>query len=98
MKDARIHDHDNGKPAHGGILPARKPLNRSADYLRQTRIKLGLSRKEAAALAGCTAQTIGRYERQGIKGSVRYSRVARLCEAYGISADHLCSLIMQPAE
>ena len=104
MKDARIHDHDvrrdhdHGKPAHGGILPARKPLNRSADYLRRTRIKLGLSRNQAAALAGCTAQTIGRYERRGISGNMRYSRIDRLCHAYGISADHLLSLMMQPAE
>ena len=73
-------------------------MNRSADYLRQTRIRLGLSRKEAAALAGCTAQAIGRYERNGISGHIRYSRVMGLCEAYGISADHLLSLMMQPAE
>ena len=96
MKDARIHD--NVRPEHGGIVPIRRPMNRSADYLRHTRIKLGLSRQEAAELARCTAQTIGRYERRGISGGVRYSRVARLCAAYGISVDNLLSLMMQPAE
>lgn len=82
---------------HGIVLTGR-PANRSGDYLRDTRHRLGLSRKQAAGLAGCTAQTIGRYERRGVTGSVRYSRVMRLCEAYGISADHLLSLMMQPAE
>lgn len=61
-------------------------------------MELGLSRAQAAELAGCSAQTIGRYERQGISGRVMFSRVARLCRAYGISADHLCLLVKQPAE
>ena len=72
--------------------------NKSAKLMRDSRTRLGLSRSQAAQIIGCTACTIGRYEREGISGSVRYSRVARLCEAYRISADHLCSLIMQPAE
>lgn len=84
--------------AKNGIVLTRRPLNKSADYLRTTRLKMGLSRKQAAELAGCTAQTIGRYERRGITGAVRYSRVMGLCEAYGISADHLLSLMMQPVE
>lgn len=84
--------------AKSGIALTGRPQNRTGEYLRTTRLHLGLSRKQAAELAGCTTQTIGRYERRGITGSVRYSRVMRLCEAYGISADHLLSLMMQPAE
>ena len=84
--------------AKGGITLTGRPANRSGEYLRETRYRLGLSRKQAAELAGCTAKTIGRYERHGINGNIRYSRVMGLCEAYGISADHLLSLMMQPAE
>lgn len=83
---------------NGGIVPFGRAANRSAHYLRLTRVGLGLSRAQAAELAGCTAQTIGRYERQGISPNVRYRRVERLCSAYGISIEHLCSLMAQPAE
>lgn len=84
--------------ARNGIVLTGRPANRSGDYLRETRHRLGLSRRQAADLIGCTPQTIGRYERQGISGHIRYSRVMGLCEAYGISADHLLTLMMQPAE
>lgn len=75
-----------------------KGANKSGQYLRTVRVGLGLSRRQAADLIGCTPQTIGRYERQGISGHIRYSRVSGLCEAYGISADYLFTLMMQPAE
>lgn len=98
MENTHSYGNDNGRPANGGIVPARTGrLNGSADYLRETRLSLGLSRRQAAELAGCTAQTIGRYERRGMTGCVRYSRVMGICEAYGISADYLCSLMKQPA-
>lgn len=82
----------------GGIVLTGRAINKSADYLRSTRLSLGLSRKQVAELVGCTPETIGRYERRGITGDIRYSRVVGLCEAYGISADHLLSLMMQPTE
>ena len=77
----------------GGIYVANESA--SAQYLRQARLSLGLSRQQAADLAGCTAQTIGRYERNGISGRVLFSRVIRLCNAYGISLEHLCSLAFE---
>lgn len=71
--------------------------NKSADFLRSKREALGLSLSEAAGRIGISAQTLRRYERQGVSGHIRYSRVMGLCEAYGISADHLLSLMVHPA-
>ena len=71
--------------------------NRSAAFLRAKRESLGLSVREAAERIGISAQTLRRYEHQGLSSRVRFSRVDRLCCAYSISVNHLLSLAMQPA-
>lgn len=81
-------------------MKERQPIttpNKSADFLRSKREALGLSLSEAAGRVGVSAQTLRRYERQGLSGSVRCSRVERLSKAYGVSIEHLCSLMMQTA-
>ena len=77
---------------------ARATENGSADFLRGLRTRQGLSRQDVAERAGFTVQTIARYERDGIKGSARFGTVRRVCKAYGITADHLLSVVVRHEE
>lgn len=84
----------------GSTMKARQPIttpNKSADFLRSKREALGLSLSEAAGRIGISSQTLRRYEREGLSGKVRCSRVERVSKAYGITIDSLCSLMMQSA-
>lgn len=79
-------------------MKGRQPIttpNKSAEFLRAKREELGLSVSEAAEKIGISAQTLRHYERDGISGSVWYSRVARLSRAYGINTDQLRAIMME---
>lgn len=67
--------------------------NATASYLEISRRAAGLTREDAAKRVGVSASTIGRWEREGITVRTSLDRVAKVCDAYGISADNLCSLI-----
>lgn len=74
--------------------PTAKP-NKSGQFLREKREELGLTVSEAAKMIGISTRTLKHYERDGISGSVWFSRVARLSRAYGINIDQLRMIMMQ---
>lgn len=65
----------------------------TASYQKIPRKAAGLTCEDAAKLIGVSASTVGRWGREGITVRTSLNHVARACDAYGISADNLCSLI-----
>ena len=69
-----------------------KAPNASGAFLRDTRLRLGMSQTEAAWAIGCSVSSLGRYERSGIPAGILVGRAFRICKAYGISTDKLFGL------
>ena len=70
--------------------------NLSGPYLRNVRYSLGLSKKYAAGLIGCSESTLARYESEGIRGTTEAQRIADICKAYVIRTQTVLDCAMVP--
>lgn len=77
--------------------PHIKTPNKSGAYLKGLRLERGATREEVAQAIGRNADTVGRYEHNGLPAHVKVSVIWSLCNYYGISADELLMVATQPA-
>lgn len=69
--------------------------NPSGPYLRDARIRMGMTQREAAERIGVSTRTLQRYEHEGIQGTTGTLKVFAVCSAYGISANLLAELTLR---
>lgn len=71
--------------------------NLSGRYLSGVRKSRGLTRQQAAGRIGCSVTTLGRYEREGIRGTTSATTLGDIARAYGVRIQTIIDCAMVPA-